>query len=245
MEKAVLLIENSGEHLRCLLNPERLELRRNSGVVARRSLGGTIAGSGLSDDPLLFCGGGQTELTLELLFDVSLAVRGPDVPPLDDIRELTGPLWDLAETATSGECYGRPPIVRFLWGTGWNIPCVVAAVAERLEKFTCDGKPQRSWLRLRLLRIVVGLEPEPSELTPPIFNLEEARLCLAGREMAIHEQVGGDCGERLDKIAAEHFGHPGYWRLLAEINDLEDPLRLSNCKLQVPVDLSEFSGGRK
>jgi hypothetical protein len=244
MEKAVLLIEHSGEHLRCLLNPERLELCRNAGVVARRSLGGSMTGAGLSDDPLLYVGGGRTELTLDLLFDVSLAVRGPDAPPLEDVRELTGPLWDLAENSAAGGRYGRPPTVCFLWGTGWNLPGVVAAVSERLEHFTRDGKPHRSWLRLRLLRVAVSEEAEPSEPTAPPLDREEARRRLAGREMVTHEPVGGDRGgERLDQIAAERFGHPGYWGLLAEINDLDDPLHPAGRPLRVPADPSLVGGG--
>ncbi len=244
MEKAVLLIEHSGEHLRCLLNPEHLELRRHAGVVSRRSLGGAMAGASLSDDPLLYVGGGRTEFTLDLLFDVSLAVRGSNSAPLDDVRELTGPLWDLAENSVSGDRRGRPPTVRFLWGTSWNLPGVVAAVSERLEHFTREGKPHRSWLRLRLLRVAVAEEPEPVEPTAPPLDREEARQRLAGSELITHEPVGGDRGgERLDQIAAERFGHPGYWSLLAEINDLHDPLRPAGQPLRVPADPSLINGG--
>ncbi|OEU72617.1 MAG: hypothetical protein BA869_12560 [Desulfuromonadales bacterium C00003107] len=244
MEKAVLLIEHSGEHLRCLLNPEHLELRRHAGVVSRRSLGGVMTGASLSDDPLLYVGGGRTEFTLDLLFDVSLAVRGPDAAPLDDVRELTGPLWDLAENSVSGDRRGRPPTVRFLWGTSWNLPGVVAAVSERLEHFTRDGKPHRSWLRLSLLRVAVAGEAEPNEPTAPPLDREEARQRLAGSELVTHEPVGGDRGgERLDQIAAERFGHPGYWSLLAEVNDLNDPLRPAGRPLRVPADSSLVSGG--
>lgn len=245
-EKAVLLIEHSGVHLRCLLNPERLELRRNAGVVPRRSLGGVMTGAGLSDDPLLYVGGGRTELTLDLLFDVSLAVRGPDAPPLDDVREMTGPLWDLAENSDAGDRRGRPPMVRFLWGTSWNLPGVVAAVSERLEHFTRDGKPHRSWLRLHLLRVAVAEDVEPAEPSAPPLDREEARRRLAGQDLVTHEPVGGDRGgERLDQIAAERFGHPGYWSLLAEINNLDDPLRHAGRPLRVPADPSLVGGGSR
>lgn len=245
MEKVVLLIEHSGVHLRCLLNPQYLEVQRNAGVVVRRSLGGALTGAGLSDDPLLYVGGGHTELTLDLLFDVSLAARGPDdAPPLDDVRELTGPIWDLAENSGAGERYGHPPTVRFLWGTSWNLPGVVAAVSERLEHFTKDGKPHRSWLRLRLLRISCTEEVEPAELTEPPLDRDEVRQRIASDALVNHEPVGGDRGgERLDQIAAERFGHPGYWSLLAEINDLDDPLCHAGRPLRVPADPSLNGGG--
>lgn len=244
--KAVLLIVHSGVQLRCLLNPEGLELRRNAGVVPRRSPGGVITGTGLSDDPLLYVGGGRTEFTLDLLFDVSLAVRGPGAPQVDNVRDLTAPLWELAENSEAGDRCGRPPTVRFLWGTSWNLPGVVAAVSERLENFTRDGKPQRSWLRLRLLRVDVDEEAGSADPASPPLDRNEARRRLSGQELITHEPVGGDRGgERLDQIAAERFGHPGYWSLLAEINDLEDPLRPSGHPLRVPTDSSHFgSGGR-
>ncbi|ABA90128.1 hypothetical protein Pcar_2893 [Syntrophotalea carbinolica DSM 2380] len=243
MEKVVLLIEHSGVHLRCMLNPEYLEVQRNAGVVVRRSLGGALTGADLSDDPLLYVGGGRTELTLDLLFDVSLATRGPDTVPLDDVRELTGPLWELAENSGGGERYGRPPTVRFIWGTSWNLPGVVAAVSERLEHFTRDGKPHRSWLRLRLLRISCAETAEPSAPPAPPVDRDEARQRIAAGTLVNYDPVGGDGGgERLDQISAERFGHPGYWSLLAEINDLDNPLRHAGRTLRVPAEPT-FGGG--
>ena len=244
MEKAVLLVEHSGVHLRCLLNPEQLEFRRSAGVDARQSIGGAIGGVGLSDDPLLYRGGGRTEFTLDLLFDVSLVPAGSHPAPLEDVRELTAALWELAENTAPGDRYGRPPTVRFLWGTRWNQRGVVTAVSERLEHFSGDGKPRRSWLRLHLLRVAREEGGEPLDPTAPPVELDEARRRLAGAGMASRESVGGDLfGERIDQIAAERFGHPGYWALLAELNDIDDPLRPGVRRLEVPTD-PDLIGGR-
>lgn len=150
MERVAFLIEESNTTIRCLLNPESLVVRRYAGVAARRSAAGQLTGAGLGDDPLLYTGGGRTELELDLLFDTSLvdeAVRR------EDVRDLTAPIWNLAENANAAAGYGRPPVVRFLWGKAWNVPGVVVAVAERLERFTPGGTPQRSWLRMRLVRV--------------------------------------------------------------------------------------------
>lgn len=241
MEKVVLLIERTGAHLRCLLNPEQLEVRRSAGVVARRSLGGTLGGAGLSDDPLLYVGGGRTELTLDLLFDVALAVQGPDAPPLSDVRILTGPIWDLAENDAGADRYARPPILRLLWGASWNVPGIVTAVSERLEQFTAQGQPRRSWLRLRLLRVNHAMRDRGTDPTPPPLAMDEARRRIAGGERVTHEPISG--GERLDQIAAEHCGHAAYWSLLAELNGLDDPLRPLERPLQVPADFTIVTGG--
>lgn len=149
MERVYLLVQDTNDRLPCLLNPETLVLRRQAGVQPRHSATGRLTGAGLADDPLLCTGGGRTELELDLLFDVTL---DESLNKTVDVRSLTAPLWDLAENATEGRHRGRPPLVRFLWGKSWDFPGVVVAVAERLDLFTGEGVPQRSWLRLRLLR---------------------------------------------------------------------------------------------
>ena len=150
MERVAFLIEENNERLRCLLNPETLVLRRWSGVRQRRSVTGRLAGVGLADEPLLYTGGGRTELDLDLLFDVSLA--GSSVAT-SDVRDLTAPLWNLAENVAVNDGYSRVPMVRFIWGKSWNIPGIIEGVSERLERFTPDGVPHRSWLRMRFVRV--------------------------------------------------------------------------------------------
>lgn len=149
MERVTFLIEQTGDQLACLLNPESLVIRRQAGVRARESSSGQLTQSGLSDRPLLFTGGGTTEVELELLFDVSLT--GSSIPSRN-VRELTGPLWELAENRED-TVYGRPPLVRFIWGKTFNVPAIVAGVAERLERFTGDGIPTRSWMKMRIVRV--------------------------------------------------------------------------------------------
>ena len=71
-------------------------IRRNAGVRQRLTASGQLTGAGLADDPLLFTGGGRTELELDLLFDVSLAGSSYHSK---DVRDMTRPLWNLAENA--------------------------------------------------------------------------------------------------------------------------------------------------
>jgi len=96
MERVAFLIEETGEHIGCLLNPESVVMTRTAGVEPRRSSGGRLTGTGLADDPLLFTGGGRTELKLDLLFDVDLA---PDHLGVTDVRQMTRPIWALAENS--------------------------------------------------------------------------------------------------------------------------------------------------
>jgi hypothetical protein len=272
MERVAFLVEATGERISCLLNPESLLVRRTAGVVSQRSLGGQATGEGLTDDPLLATGGGTTELLLDLLFDVYLTGTvvggiggaaaagaaatagtaagtspGPSpstAPRAADVRDLTGPLWQLAETGR-GEGYGRLPQVLFLWGKAWLVPGVVAAVSERLENFTSGGVPTRSWLKLRLLRTgEARREPSVAEglplgviAVPEPASVPEERMqsytVLGGGLEAIGETAG--TGERLDQIAARYYGDPRLWTVLAAFNNLADPLRVpAGTVLRIP-----------
>lgn len=222
MERVAFLLEETNERLVCLLNPESLEIRRVAGVRTRASAGGQLTGVGLADDPLLYTGGGRTELELELLFDVALA--GSTVTT-DDVRTLTAPFWNLSENRQTNGSYGRLPLVRFIWGKHWNIPGVVVSVAERMELFTAEGAPQRSWLRMRMLRVqepdVPVPPPAPAELATPALETLETEL--EGEAVRYHEVLEG---ERLDDIATQRYGLPSYWRLIAEFNNIADPFEL-------------------
>jgi Contractile injection system tube protein len=233
MERVGFLLE-TGERLSCLLNPESIEIRRRAGVQSRRSIGGVLTGGGSTDDPLFYTGGGYTDLKLDLLFDVTLA--GSSIQS-EDVRDLTRPLWQLAENVVGEDGYSRVPTVRFVWGKSWNVPGVLAAVAERLEYFTAAGAPQRSWLRMRLLRVEESSAPRvhPGQQPPQPQELLSMPTAVAAENVRTYEMTGGTsgapeddrgAGERLDEIAQRTYGDPSYWRLLAAFNDINDPLHM-------------------
>ncbi len=245
MERVTFLIEDTGERIACMLNPESMVVRRHAGVRPRRSAGGVLTGAGLADDVLLFTGGGMTELYLNLLFDVSLAGSSERV---DDVRDLTFPLWEMAENASNEQNYGRPPMVRFVWGKTWNIPGIVAAIAERLDYFTPEGDPLRSWLSMRFLRVAepgsqtqAEQRPMRSIELPEAPTPEQAAETAGGQtrtestETRVHQYAAG---ERLDQLAHQYYGfygHPSLWRWLATYNGISDPLHISpGTLIQIP-----------
>lgn len=228
MERVAFLLENTGERIACLLNPASLVMRRVAGVRRRSSGSGPLTGAALGDDPLLYTGGGTTELFLDLLFDVSLV---PGQPTVENVRDLTRPFAALAESR--GEVKGSPvPLVRFVWGKAWNVLGVVASLAERLENFTSAGVPQRSWLRMRMLRVAED-DAAAVDLAIPtdVRRLEDLPQAkdLPLSEAGFHRTQGsGDSledglAERLDEIASRHCGDPGWWRVIAEYNNIDDP----------------------
>jgi hypothetical protein len=242
MDRVAFLVEKTGERIPCLLNPESVVMRRLAGVRSRRSTTGPLTGVGLKDDPLLYTGGGKTEVNLDLLFDVSIA--GSSIMTRD-VRDLTGPLWGLAEGRVEGNGVSQPPLVRFVWGKAWNIPGIVVAVAERLENFSSGGVPGRSWLRMCLLRVSEPTLPKPDAPTlgPSIPQLP-VDLEIAPDQLLVHEITGGapegpeEKGPpaRLDAIAHEFCGYP-WWKPVAQLNNIDDPTRIPpGTLLRIPHD---------
>jgi hypothetical protein len=242
MERVAFLIESTGERISCLLNPEELVIRRTAGVRPRRTSVSHLTGAGLTDDPLLFTGGGRTELELELLFDVSLTDPTSTVA---DVRELTGPLWELAENAGNGDRYGKPPLVRFVWGKSWNVPGIVSAISERLEHFTSTGSAQRSWLKVRLLRAAAppGRAAGEGPAAPPPVPPASGELA-PGANVTMHQLLGTggapgepQSSESLYDLAFRYYGNPGMWRLIAAFNGIADPLRVpAGTVLRIPPE---------
>ena len=222
MERASFLIEETSQRVSCLLNPESFVMRRIAGVQPRKLAGGHISGTGLRDDPVFYTGGGRTELELDLLFDIWLA--GSSIST-EDVRDLTTVFWELAENTPATDGYRQPLIVRFVWGKSWNIPGVVTAVAERLERFTSAGAAQRSWMRMRLLRVSDEAIQQPtaaSDINPEDLSVDTLPedIQVADVDVIIHQY---QAGERLDDLAFRYLGSSALWRVIAAFNGIIDP----------------------
>jgi len=228
VERASFIVEKTGERIDCLLNPASVVVRKLAGVHHRRSSTGPLSAMALKDDPLLYTGGGMTEVLLDLLFDTSLA--GPE-NVTEDVRTLTGPLARLAEGSDGNDGTGRAPLVRFVWGKAWNVLGVVTALAERLEYFNTEGAPQRSWLRMRLQRVsspllqVVENWVEDVLVTelPDADDVAVEDLRFFEMTGSGEESGGGQTTERLDEVAYRMYGNPTWWRRIANFNDIDDP----------------------
>lgn len=256
MERVAFVVEDTGARIDCLLNPESLEVTRLAGVRPRGIGSGRLTGAGLADDPLHLTGGGRTELTVDLLFDVDLVTT--PATPVVDVRALTRPLWQLAENSAVDQGAVRPPLVRFVWGKSWNVPGIVGAVAERFDRFDATGVPQRSWLRMRFVRVAESAAEAQASYDAMLAEAQAAQAQAAvaaapGAEptssvVVVGQGVSPPASEsvpspvpppvRFDLLATDGLGSPFLWRLLAEYNDVTDPLRVApGTVLAVPPGL--------
>ena len=152
--------------------------------------------------------------------------EAPSPPAITDVRELTRPLWDLAENARRNDGWGAPPTVRFIWGRSWNMLAVVVAAAERLERFDADGAPRRSWLSLRLRRVDEDAEAEtpvpPSPPTSRQFESPSGGEEGGGRTLEVPRGPDGRPLTRLDVGCALLGVDPRLRRSVAEEHGMDD-----------------------
>ena len=106
-------------------------------------------------------------------------------------------------------------------GKAFNFPGVIKEIAERLEYFTADGVPQRSYIRVAMQRVAENADdlvggalappspPEDLNLPPPALSENTLTHTTLGANTA--EALPGD-SERLDELAFEYYGSPEYWR---------------------------------
>jgi hypothetical protein len=247
MERVAFLVDETGERIDCLLNPESVAISRLAGVRTRGTPSGQLTGTGLADDPLQFTGGGRTELTLDLLFDVDF-VEEPQRPV--DVRALTRRLWMLAENSTEELGNFRPPLVWLVWCKSWNLPCVITAIAERYDAFGTDGTPRRSWLRMKLVRVAESAAK--GELTyQDELQHAAARANATSAESVVGSEAGavraiGEgsaepdySGVRFDLLVTDAVGNPFLWRRLAQHNGIDNPYDVpAGAVLAVPPELS-------
>jgi hypothetical protein len=241
MERVAFLVEKTGTRIPCLLNPSNVVVRRAAGLRPRESVRGSLTRSGLADDPLFYAGGGTTEILLNLVFDLSLTDPSSQ---LTDVRELTRGLFELSQGQSTSSSEPELPLVRFVWGKAWNVLGAVSAVSERLEYFTAEGAPQRSWMRIRMLRVAepklegadLAEPPAPLDLSPEDILPEDSDFySLPGEGPS---SAGDDSStERLDQVAWGKYGKSSWWKLIAAFNNIDDPFNISpGTTLRLPKD---------
>jgi len=262
MERVAFLIEQTGERVFAMINPDELIFERRSGVRMRQRDDLPLAVARRSDDPMIYVGGGVTDLTLNLLFDVDLLARSspsfsqeagsrtpfwaraeapsvgeaepdaaaedegpglePALPPtVTDVRDLSGPLWRLTENGADDASVG-PPIVHFIWGAAWNVPCIAISVAERFDQFSADGTPLRSWMRIRLRRTQLP----SSTAREPDLEISPVRASGGGRPLeSLPESVvltDPTTSSRPDLICDSVYGDLRLLHPLLQFNNIDD-----------------------
>jgi hypothetical protein len=203
-DKAYLETETGGR-INCLFNPGELQI-----TMASNWRGDTIPGQ--SGPTMKFEGGQSGSMSLELFFDTT--DKGQTV------TTHTNQLMKLVQIDTSLPGYseatnnGRPPWVKFHWGSFHSFRCVVTSLSITFVYFAADGTP----LRARANMDLTQFEPDA--------NWPSQNPTSGTPKPAAAHQI--QPGENLALIAARYYGDATKWRPIAAhpANRIADPFRL-------------------
>ncbi len=166
-QKAKLESEG-GVSLPCWFNPSEYSISKANDWTMTPIVGRSLP-------TMQFAGGHARELTLELLFDAA---------PDGNISSPTDVLFKMMETdpqlARPGRNQGRPPKVRFVWGTFLSFSAVCSDLSVRFVLFRPDGTPTRAISRLTLLQAEkdagpAAAPPRPRRTRRPAPTPDSAR----------------------------------------------------------------------
>ncbi len=103
-----------------------------------------------------------------------------------------------------------PPVCKFVWGN-FSFVAIMESVKVTYTMFRPDGTPIRAKAKIKMKQV------EEESFYPP----QNPTSRSAPRKVWVVQE-----GQRLDWIAHEEYGNPAMWRYLAEINRLDNPMKL-------------------
>ncbi|MCU0551548.1 MAG: LysM peptidoglycan-binding domain-containing protein [Leptolyngbya sp. Prado105] len=210
LEKLTLLIEGKPKPIKALFNPQQIQVTR----------------SGWSQWNGKFFGRDQpTSISLTLFFDTTLLrsnsflsnLAADNLPPIvsnklittlrpEDVRLYTQPIYDLTRKAGKE----KPPFCKLRWGYG-NVlleRCFLKSVTKTLTHFLEDGTPVRATMNCTFEEVL------DQSFLLKVRNPIDDPIRVVKR------------GETLSSIAAEEFGDPALWRIIATANQLDNPRQI-------------------
>jgi hypothetical protein len=180
-------------------NPKELQLAKQASWKREQAKGNKKA------SPPQFTGAQPAKLTLELFFDASAKQDNSVVKNVEKLFSLTVPT---ESSLTSKKA--SPPWVIFKWGGLAGFIAYVSQVQAKYTLFTTSGLPIRATCQVTLEE----LSGDAPKQNPTSGGLVPHR---------VHQVIAGDS---LPAIAYDEYGVPGLWRAIADLNHIDDPMRL-------------------
>ncbi len=191
-----------------LFNPKELSVEKSNQFAE-------VNIPGLASPVFQFVRGNARTVTLDLFFDTY--EEGIDVRIFTD--RITG--WDAGSMFSNipGVTKGlmdidsdlhAPPVCLFVWGA-FVFQCIIERVSKRFTMFLPEGIPVRATLNVTL-----------KEYREVDIQIREIDL----HSSDITKKYIVKSGDSLWSIAAQEYGDPSEWRLIAYANKIENPILL-------------------
>ncbi|WP_432947678.1 peptidase M23 [Kribbella sp. CA-253562] len=198
-------------------NPNELTIAKSARWKSEPARGAKKA------SPPEFQGAEPGKLSLELFLDATSKMDDSVVKTAEKLFACCVPT-----DGSLGKNKPTPPLVVFHWGAVSSFPAYIAQVSAKYTLFTPDGTPVRAVCTIQLQEMPI--ETPRQNPTSGGLRPHRSRILLAG--------------ETLATVAYAEFGDPGLWRSLAEVNGIDDPLRLvpgTNLLLPAADELAAWS----
>ncbi len=187
--------------IECMFNPTEYRLTQTLNVTRYKTKskdGGTAE----------FAGTNAMTLTAQLFFDDFASAKGDVTPRITTLLSWTKPTPDSLRPHNA-PC---PPLVKFVWGNKQldDFSGYLKSVVVNYTVFRKDGTPVQA-----KVDITIEGQPDPIGTQNPTSH--------AANSQRVHTMIEGDT---LQSVAYQELGKPTHWRAIAELNGLDDPLRL-------------------
>lgn len=189
-----------------LFNPAEYDISRSVNY-AKLDIPGT-------DSPIMqFINGGETSLKLTLHFDTQNDyIRKTS----DDVRSYIQPI--MSALWIDGKLHA-PPEAAFSWG-GCFFKGIITDAQQSFTMFLPSGIPVRARLELTFKS---NENTDGARKKSPFESPNRTKARLAEK------------GAQLWRIAHAEYGHPKYWRVIADFNKIYNPRKLPEGRLlQLP-----------
>jgi len=202
--------------IKCQFNPASLTISKQNVWEGEKS-------PAFNSPWLKFKGGESASYKLSLFFDT----HSDD--DTNDVRHYTNQLLQLTLRGAGYSMFlvpwSSPPLVTFVWGSIVLFDAVVESVQVTFTMFSPDGVPIRAKADVEFKQNeLIGDDIIPAQNPTSRSDARKTRVV--------------NSHQRLDQIAFEEYRDPSYWRLLAEVNNLDNPFQLRDGQiLVIPQDI--------
>jgi Contractile injection system tube protein len=188
---------NPSDDITCMFNPTEYSLSRTVTVQRNNT---PVAAGGTAH----YAGSGPLSLSMQLFFDDFASMHGDVTKSITKLMTWTVPTDPWAHDA-------RPPLVGFNWGNTqlqgfWGY---ITTFKVNYTVFRMDGTPVQAKVDLTIQEYQPP-DPQPTNPTSHAINSKRIRTLTEG--------------ETLQALAYRELGKATYWRAIAELNDVDDPM---------------------
>ena len=209
--KAKLAIEG-GETIQVLFNPTEYTITKGNNWTFD-----PIKGTSLPTGK--FGGGKPREMQVNLLLDQSLPNGEMSV------KDITDKLFKMMEVkggTGAGAGDAVPPLVTFQWGEMIPFKAACTSLTIAFQLFKPNGTPIRADVKLALTQADTATSSSSNSKNKP-----QNPTTRSYGGLGVHVIQDGDT---LQSVAHQTYGDPNRWRLIAEVNGIDNPLHLRRGK---------------